>query len=229
MYIHEPIILHFETSTDLCSVALSLGEHLLSSNQCCEERNHVEKLTVFADNLLYNHNFSPSQLDAIAVSHGPGSYTGLRIGLSAAKGLCYGADIPLIAVPTLYSMCLGFLETNVIDENALLCPMIDARRMEVYTALYDNKGKQLKDTSAQIINEDSFNEWFNERKIYFFGNGALKCKSVISNQNAIFDETFKQSASYMIKPALNSYKNAQFEDIAYFEPMYLKDFIAGAK
>jgi len=226
---NNPLILHIETSTELCSVALSRGVDCLDIRENSEGRNHAALLTVFVDDLLAVNNVHASRLDAIAVSAGPGSYTGLRIGLSAAKGLCYGGNIPLIAVSTLQSMSLGFALQNDIPNSALLCPMIDARRMEVYTALYDKDGRQIEDVSAEIITEQSFASWLDSRRIYFFGNGAEKCRSTITHQNAVFVDNYAHSAQYMIKSALQAFNEKKFEDIAYFEPFYLKDFIAGPK
>jgi len=227
------MILHIETSTELCSVALSNETDCLAVRENIEGRNHAALLTLFIEELLFLHDISVKQLDAIAVSSGPGSYTGLRIGVSAAKGLCYGANIPLIAVPTLQAMSIGFVQQFDVPVRGqappLLCPMIDARRMEVYTALFDKEGQQIEKTTAEIITEQSFFSWLDKRQIYFFGNGATKCRSIIKHPNAIFSEYFTHSARYMIKPALQAYNEKQFVDVAYFEPFYLKDFIAGPK
>ena len=223
------VILHIETSTELCSVALSRGKHCLAVKENFEGRNHATLLTPFIEHLFNENHLSVSQLDAVAVSSGPGSYTGLRIGCSTAKGLCYGGNIPLIAVSTLQAMSMGFTQQHDVPASALLCPMIDARRMEVYTALYDKDGRQMEKISAEIITEHSFASWLDKRHIYFFGNGAIKCRSIITHPNAFFPENFIYSARYMITPALWAYDKNQFEDTAYFEPFYLKDFIAGPK
>ena len=234
----NPLILHIETSTELCSVALSGGGQCLAVRENSEGRNHAAMLTPFIDDLMKTHDVSIHQLDAVAVSSGPGSYTGLRIGLSTAKGLCYGGDIPLIAVPTLQAMSMGFAQqypetgtrnSELGTRNPLLCPMIDARRMEVYTALYDFDGRQVEKVSAEIITEQSFASWLDERSVYFFGNGAAKCRAIMTHPNAVFPEGFAHSARYMIQPALQAYHEKRFEDVAYFEPFYLKDFIAGPK
>ena len=225
----HPLILHIETSAELCSVALSRGEHSLAVRENSEGRNHATMLTPFIEELLSTNHISVAQLDAVAVSSGPGSYTGLRIGISTAKGLCYGGNIPLISVSTLQAMSMGFAQQHDIAESALLCPMIDARRMEVYTALYDKNGRQTKEISAEIITEQSFASSLDEQPIYFFGNGAAKCSSIITHPNAFFPENFVHSANYMIQPALLAYSEKHFEDVAYFEPFYLKDFIAGPK
>jgi tRNA threonylcarbamoyladenosine biosynthesis protein TsaB len=224
-----PLILHIETSTELCSVALSHGNRCLSVRENSEGRNHATMLTPFIDDLLNESNVSTHQLDAITVSSGPGSYTGLRIGLSTAKGLCYGGNIPLIAISTLQTMSLGFVQQHNVPASTLLCPMIDARRMEVYTALYDKDGRQVKNISAEIITEQSFALWLETYQIFFFGNGAAKCRTTLTHPNAVIPEDFVHSARYMIQPALQAYSEKQFEDTAYFEPFYLKDFIAGPK
>ena len=224
-----PLVLHIETSTELCSVALSHGNCCLAVRENSEGRNHATMLTPFIDVLLNESNFSINHLNAVAVSSGPGSYTGLRIGMSTAKGLCYGGNIPLIAVSTLQAMSMGFVQQHDVPVSTLLCPMIDARRMEVYTALYDKDGRQVKNISAEIITEQSFAQWLDERQIFFFGNGAAKCRTIITHPNAFFPEGFAHSARYMIQPALQAYSEKRFEDTAYFEPFYLKDFIAGPK
>ena len=224
-----PLILHIETSTELCSVALSRGDQCLAVRENSEGKNHAAMLTLFIDDLLSINNVSTNQLDAVAVSSGPGSYTGLRIGLSTAKGLCYGGNIPLIAVSTLQAMCVGFAQNNDVPATALLCPMIDARRMEVYTALYDKDCRQVEKISAEIITEQTFTSRLDERQIFFFSNGAAKCRSAITHPNAVFPEGYAHSALYMIQPALQAYSGNRFEDTAYFEPFYLKDFIAGPK
>ena len=222
-----PLILHIETSTELCSVALSHGDRCLAVRENSEGRNHAAMLTLFIDDLLNSNNLSTNQIDAVVVSSGPGSYTGLRIGLSTAKGLCYGGNIPLIAVSTLQAMSVGFVQNNDVPASALLCPMIDARRMEVYTALYDKDCRQVEKVSAEIITEQTFTSWLDERQIFFFGNGATKCRTAITHPNAVFPEGFAHSARYMIQPALQAYSGKKFENTAYFEPFYLKDFVAG--
>ena len=224
-----PYILHIETSTELCSVALSQGDSCLDCKENAEGRNHAAVLTLFIDDLITSNHISIHQLDAIAVSSGPGSYTGLRIGLSTAKGLCYGGNIPLIAVSTLQAMSMGFAGQYALPPAAVLCPMIDARRMEVYTALYDTEGHEMKKISAEIITEQSFTWWLDRYPIYFFGNGAAKCRHSIIHPNAFFHEEFAHSARYMIPPAFRAFNEKRFEDVAYFEPFYLKDFIAGPK
>ena len=228
-YVMHPFILYIETSTELCSVALSHGNNCFAVRENSEGRNHATMLTPFIDDLLNKSNVSTHQLNAVAVSSGPGSYTGLRIGLSTAKGLCYGANIPLISVSTLQAMSMGFVLQHNVPASTLLCPMIDARRMEVYTALFDRNGRQMKSISAEIITEQTFVSWLDESQILFFGTGAAKCRKTITHPNAVFPEGFVHSACYMIQTALQAYNDKKFEDIAYFEPFYLKDFIAGPK
>lgn len=225
------MILQIETATTVCSVALAQDGKVL----CCrevEQRNaHAEKITVFINELLTEAGKNYADLDAIAVSSGPGSYTGLRIGVSAAKGLCFALDKPLIAIETLSAMTDGFMQGHSVDNNdLLLCPMIDARRMEVFTAVFDAKGNKIKPTSAEIIDENSFADILKDHQIIFFGDGAEKCAKVLgvhTNANIIAD--FTNSALYLTKKALIKYQEGQFEDVAYFEPYYLKDFIAGKK
>ena len=221
-------ILHIETSTEICSVALSLDNQCISIRENTEGRSHATMLTPFIEEILTETGITINNLNAVSISEGPGSYTGLRIGLSTAKGLCYGAGIPLLAVSTLLAMSKGLADQYPgIEKDALLCPMIDARRMEVYTSIYTCSGKQVKDVSAEVIDELSFIQYLKQNKIYFFGNGASKCKSVIKHPNASFIEHYVHSARYLIPDALNAYERKQFVDVAYFEPFYLKDFIAG--
>ena len=158
---------------------------------------------------------------------GPGSYTGLRIGVSTAKGICYGAGLPLIAVPTLEALCIGALKRHdIIEDNALLIPMIDARRMEVYMAIYDKQLEKIEDTSAKIIDQDSFLELCTTHRIYVFGTGAEKLRGMLSHNNICFLDNVIMSSEYMVGIALQRYREKHFEDVAYFEPYYLKDFIA---
>ena len=165
--------------------------------------------------------------DGVAVSCGPGSYTGLRIGVSMAKGICYGRDLKLIAVPTLELMCVPVLLRETIqEEHALLCPMIDARRMEVYSALYDRALKEVRPVGADVVTEETYKQWLDERPIYFFGNGAKKCMEIIKHPNAHYIDGIEPLAKWMMPLAEKRFLNAQFEDVAYFVPFYLKDFVA---
>lgn len=220
-------ILHIETSTDVCSVCLASEGKIISTRETSIERSHASILTVFIEELLREFEMKKESLDAVAVSMGPGSYTGLRIGVSAAKGICYGAEIPLIAIPTLEAMCIGALKhRHTIQEDALLIPMIDARRMEVYMAVYNLQLKKIRDTSANIIDKDSFQDLRTVHKLYLFGTGAAKLKDTFSQSNIHFLDNIRLSSEYMVGIALERYKEKQFEDVAYFEPYYLKDFIA---
>lgn len=217
-------ILNIETSTEVCSVALAKNGTLLYLKEESEGLSHSKLLTVFIEDLLKENNIDIKQLDAVAVSKGPGSYTGLRIGVSVAKGLCYGLNIPLIAVDSLKA--LGFHAALNANEEMLFCPMIDARRMEVYTALYNSQGKEIKPVSAEIIEPDFLSDLLADNKILFFGNGAEKCKTQITHPNASFDGSSKTSAQFMLTLTEKKYINKQFEDLAYFEPYYLKNFVA---
>lgn len=216
------LILGIETSTKICSVAISEGNKVLSIKEEGGAYSHSEKLTVFIDAVLKQSGKSLNNLDAIAVSMGPGSYTGLRIGVSAAKGFCYALNIPLIAVSTLQAMAIG-----IKNEGCMLAPMIDARRMEVYTALFDKQNNIVENISAKIIDEDSFSQVLKKNKVLFFGDGAEKCKSIFNNnENAFFSEKGLPSAQYINQIAQQKLINKEIEDVAYFEPYYLKDFIA---
>lgn len=223
-------ILHIETATHTCSAALSYGEKLILFKESHIDKSHASLLTVFIENIFRETGLLAVELDAVSVSMGPGSYTGLRIGVSVAKGLAYSLGIPLIAVPTLKSMALGFLQKMGIDKSQdhtfLLCPMIDARRMEVYLSMYDSKFKTVWDTRALIVDENSFQKELEKRDIYFFGTGAQKCESLINHKNSYFSPDFLNSSKYMIPLAFSQFTRKEFVDLAYFEPYYLKDFIA---
>jgi tRNA threonylcarbamoyladenosine biosynthesis protein TsaB len=226
-------ILNIETATEVCSVNLARDGEILAEKDSVEGLNHSRLLTVFIEEIFRENNFNPTQLDAVAVSKGPGSYTGLRIGVSVAKGLCYSLGIPLIAFGTLDAIGKyaaqnrqDFIQGFENAENVLFCPMIDARRMEVYTALFNSKGENVEPVSAKIIDEKSFREHLNHHPVLFFGNGAEKCKSALTHSNAVFLGPLKASARFMIKLAEEKYNNSEFEDVAYFEPFYLKNFIA---
>lgn len=215
------IILGIETSTKICSVAITKGERLLALKEEGGAYSHSEKLTVFIQDVLNEANLELAAIDAIAVSKGPGSYTGLRIGVSVAKGLCYALDKPLIAVDTLQAMA-----KNPVLTGDLFCPMIDARRMEVYTALYDQENKTIAPITAKIIDETSFSAELEKHQIVFFGDGAEKCKQVLGqNSNAVFTEDGLPSAQYINQIASEKFNQKEFEDVAYFEPYYLKDFV----
>ena len=223
------MIICLETATNLCSVALCDSAGVISLRESNESKSHASVLTVFIEEILRDRGIKVTDLDAVAVSKGPGSYTGLRIGVSVAKGISYGASIPLIAIETTLSMFWGIAGSNYFNEataaDALFCPMLDARRMEVYFAIYDSTGNKIKDISAEIIDEDTFANIPESQKIIFFGDGALKCKEVINRKNALFASDYMISASYMHKPVYRALINRSYEDVAYFEPLYLKDFI----
>lgn len=221
-----PILLHIETATKICSVVVSDNNKIIFEQVSTEGPSHASLLGVFvaeAMNYLKEKNKKP---DAIAVSCGPGSYTGLRIGVSEAKGLCYGLNIPMIAIKTLEIMAKQVIETCNITDNSLLCPMIDARRMEVYAAIYDKKLNIIREIAADIVDGDSYKEYLSSSEVFFFGDGAHKCKECITDANAKFIENIYPSAQYMVELAEEAFEAKQFVDTAYFEPFYLKDFVA---
>ena len=227
------LILHIETSGDLCSVALSDKNILLGQLESEEPRTHAAELTILIGRLLEESGKKIGQLQAVAVSKGPGSYTGLRIGVSTAKGICFAHDLPLIAINTLEALADGMLEFERIKMEYLgfgtkdyLCPLIDARRKEVYTALFDATGEMVKGTEALILDEKLHEEYMKEHMVVFLGSGAEKASEIIKNPNAIFIYRVQSRAQFLIKPAWKAYQESKFEDTAYFEPYYLKDFIA---
>lgn len=227
------VLLLIETATPVCSVALARDSELLALRESQEDNVHSSLITVFIRETCKEAGLAMEDIDAVAVSKGPGSYTGLRIGVSAAKGLCYALDKPLIAIPTLLSMASGarlHLSGDIKDLNntAMLCPMIDARRMEVYTAVFDSDLTEVMGTTAKIITKNSFSELLAEHPVYFFGNGAGKCRDLLAGrENANFIEGFVPSSKHMIGLAEKAFLSKNFVDVAYFEPYYLKDFIAG--
>ena len=218
------IILHIETSTNVCSVALSEDSACLFSTFNAEGMNHAALLSVFIAEALKVLKSTGKKLDAVAVSSGPGSYTGLRIGVSTAKGLCYGYGIPLIAVSTLEILTVQALNEVTDKENALFCPMIDARRMEIYAAFYNSIGVIQREISADIITSGSYAEILAIHPVYFFGNGADKCKSTLTHPNARFLDHLVPLAENMILFSEKAFSEKKFVDTAYFEPFYLKEF-----
>lgn len=227
------LILNVDTSTQICSVALAQDGKMLGLKESSDDRSHASLLAIFIQKVLEENKKSISHLDAIAVSKGPGSYTGLRIGVSTAKGLAYAAGLPLISVDTLSAMTFGVIHGKELENKALtrdgdfyLCPMIDARRMEVYTAIFLPSGEMIEPTTAKIIEEDSFKNFIEQKQVIFFGNGAIKCRDVIQHSNAIFLDGIETSAKYMVSLAESAWQQKCFEDIAYFEPFYLKNFVA---
>ena len=224
------MILCLETATPVCSVALNESCCTIALRETEGQNAHSEKITNFIREVMEVAKIDYSQLDAVAVSKGPGSYTGLRIGVSTAKGLCYAADLPLMAIDTLEAMAYG-MKTKLgsqIGEKDLLIPMIDARRMEVYAAIFDANLNKINDTAALVINENSFEELLKEHRLWLFGDGAPKLKKVFENQpNISIIDGFKPSAAFMLPLADKALREHDFVDVAYFEPFYLKDFIAG--
>lgn len=218
------IILHIETSTNVCSIALSEDTSNIFSKSNADGMNHAALLSVFITEALDLLNRMNKKLDAVAVSSGPGSYTGLRIGVSTAKGLCYGLGIPLIGVSTLEVLTAQALILVQEKEHALFCPMIDARRMEVYDAFYNGQGIIQRKISADIIISDSYAEILANQPVYFFGNGADKCKTTLVHPNARFIDNLFPLAENMIPFAERAFVENQFVDTAYFEPFYLKEF-----
>ena len=220
------MILNIETATQICSVSLAKDGKVVAIKESNEKNSHAALLSVFIDEIIKEANISRKEIKAIAVSKGPGSYTGLRIGVSTAKGLAYGLGVPLISVSTLQSLALGLSLEVKETENTLFAPMIDARRMEVYSAFYNSNNEIVKEISADIIDENSYSDFLQKHKILFFGDGSAKCKATLSHENATFVENRNPSSAFMAKIAEKKFKNNDFEDVAYFEPFYLKDFIA---
>ena len=223
------LILCIETGTDICSVGLSRDGELVSLRESDEGRDHAKRVGVFVDELLRETGIAPDELDAIAVGMGPGSYTGLRIGVSFAKGMCYGVQIPLVAVGSLDALAEVAIEDNeagILDvkdwNDAVLCPMVDARRMEVYTRLFNAAGEPLSEVSAEIVTELSFAEWRKDRQLVIFGNGAAKCREILPDATYV---NITPSARGLARLAEQRLQEGKTEDIAYFEPFYLKDFI----
>ena len=220
-------ILHIETSTKACSVALSENGSLIFHKEDIEGPNHSVVCGVFVDEALSFANSHAIPVDAVAVSEGPGSYTGLRIGVSLAKGVCYGRDLPLLNVPTLKLLCVPvLLGKEELPEDALLVPMIDARRMEVYSAVYSRALQEVRPIGADIVDADTYLPYLEKHPVYFFGDGAMKCKNVIQHKNAHFIEGIIPLAKWMFPLAERSLHLGEKQDVAYFEPFYLKDFVA---
>lgn len=222
------LILSIETSTQMCSVALSENGTTRFAKQHHDGYSHASHLTVLIESLMQESGMAFSEVDAIAVSSGPGSYTGLRIGISTAKGICYAMHKPLIAINSLEILAWQIRQSELANQtpHALLCPMIDARRMEVYTTLYNTAMQQLTPITAEIIDNQSFATQLNEQPIIFAGNGADKCHEVITHPNALFIDQCMPLAHHMAIPAQLAFHENRFEDVAYMEPLYLKDFVA---
>ncbi len=215
-------ILNIETATKNCSVSIAnKGKTIALKELNSGEYSHAEKLHEFINDVLKEAGIKLSKLKAVAVSKGPGSYTGLRIGVSAAKGLCFALDIPLISVNTLQALALS---TTISD--GIIISLLDARRMEVYSSVFNSKNETLREVKAEIITEDSFKNYLKDQKVYLVGDGVEKCKGVITNKNAIFVDDKFPSANEMSALSFKKYKKNDIEDVAYFEPFYLKDFVA---
>ncbi len=219
-------ILNIETSTDVCSVAVSQDGACIFHKEDHSGPNHAVSLGVYVDEALSFTDNHAIPFDAVAVSCGPGSYTGLRIGVSMAKGICYARDLKLLAVPTLELLCVPVLLRELVDENALLCPMIDARRMEVYAGIYDRALRPVREVRADIVDSETYKEFLDERPVYFFGNGAAKCMEAINHPNAHLIKGIEPLGKYMFPLAERKFLREEYEDVAYFVPFYLKDFVA---
>ena len=221
-------ILHIETSTALCSVAVSEDSQVIYHDERHSEHKgaSAESLGTMVDEAMSFADSHAIPFDAVAVSAGPGSYTGLRIGVSMAKGICYGRDLKLISVPTLELLCVPVLLRDELPEDALLCPMLDARRMEVYAAIYDRALHEVRPVGADIVDADTYRQWLDLHPVYFFGDGAAKCTDIINHPNAHLLEHVEPQARWMQPLAERRLLNGQTEDVAYYEPFYLKDFVA---
>lgn len=220
------LILQIETATTCCSVALSENGVVLAFKEENERNIHASKITLFIEDVMLKMGKKFSDLDAVAISKGPGSYTGLRIGVSTAKGLCYALDIPLIAVSTLESMTSHIIDSGNFEErNTLFCPMIDARRLEVFTALYDMNLNIVEEVNAKILDENSYEKYLESHNIVFFGDGSDKCKSFFErHENALFVK-LDNSAIQLTRLALSKFNAGKTENVAYFEPYYLKEYL----
>jgi tRNA threonylcarbamoyladenosine biosynthesis protein TsaB len=213
-------ILHLETTTDICSIAISEGSQLLALQEISQFSDHAAKITILIQTCLQQTDLSLNDLDAVAVSQGPGSYTALRIGVSTAKGICYALNKPLIAVDTLQALAMATLQLE--QKTALYCPMMDARRMEVYCSIFDHNHQLVQEAAALNIEADTFDRYFQDgHALVFSGNGAEKCRAVLTNELAHFSPVVC-SAAHLIPLAAQAFDNQQFADLAYFEPFYLK-------
>tara|TARA_R110002051_G_scaffold324040_2_gene419771 strand:- start:2116 stop:2790 length:675 start_codon:yes stop_codon:yes gene_type:complete len=220
------IILNLETATTNCSVSLAKDGKVISIKENDSANySHAEQLHNYIKEVLKEASFSLQDIDAVAVSKGPGSYTGLRIGVSAAKGLCYSLDVPLISVPTLESMA----HQLIVPQDHLIIPVLDARRMEVYSAVYDRDWKEIRITEAEIITEESFKEYLESHTIHIMGSGAEKCRDILNHSNVVLDTTVVPSAREMAELSQKKFEANDFENVAYFEPYYLKDFVLQKK
>ena len=220
-------ILHIETSTDVCSVAVSQDGACIFNKEDFSGPNHAERLGEYVDEALSFADSHAITVDAVAVSSGPGSYTGLRIGVSMAKGICYGRNVPLLGIPTLELLCVPvLLGHDEMEDDALLCPMLDARRMEVYAGVFDRALRPVREIRADIVEADTYKEFLDRHPVYLFGNGAAKCMETIKHPNARFIDKIVPLAKNMFPLAEKKMAKDEKEDVAYFVPFYLKDFVA---
>lgn len=210
----------------MCSVALSKNGELVVLKETNKGMSHSTKLSLFVEQALQEAKITVKDLSAVAVSAGPGSYTGLRIGVSTAKGICFGSDLPLISVSTLQAIANAGAK-QVESKEALICPMLDARRMEVYSAIYDVKNRVKSKDEAVVVENDSYQNLLEKTEVYFCGNGAPKTKEILTHHNAKFIDGVETSAENMVSISWNKFQNKEFEDLAYYEPFYLKSFVAG--
>lgn len=217
-------LLTIETSTSVCSCALSHDGQVLINKENHQGQSHASQLGLFVHEIMEYLRKEGMSLQAIAVSSGPGSYTGLRIGVSQAKGLCYGLGIPLIGIPT--PQLMASMMRDRVGEGELLCPMIDARRMEVYATVFDRSLNTIRPTAADIVDENSYADLLDKQPVVFFGDGAAKCRSVITHPNARFIDDIHPLAIGMVPLAEKAFQEGRFQDTAYFEPFYLKEFVA---
>lgn len=219
-------IILIETSTALCSTALIEDGVITSVRESTEPRSHASLTAVFIDEMLKERGLAAGDCSAVCVGMGPGSYTGLRVGVSTAKGLCYGAGLPLLAVGTLDILVHQAIDEGLVPEGcSYIVPMVDARRMEVYSAVFTPDGKQVSDTEPLIVENGCFDKELSEGKVLFIGDGALKCRDTIASDNAVFVQCCPKASS-MLTPALEEFRKGNFRDVAYFEPFYLKEFVA---
>jgi tRNA threonylcarbamoyladenosine biosynthesis protein TsaB len=226
-------ILNIETATALCSVALAVDGKVKIYRETLEDKSHAAKLPIFIEEILRETQLTIQDLDAVATGMGPGSYTGLRIGVSTAKGLCYGAHLPLIAVSTLRILAdhviqlkISSIQLALKKPDTILCPMLDARRMEVFTSMLNTKCNEIKNVTAEIIDKNSYKDLLEKHTVIFFGSGMPKCKDMLMHQNAIFIDDIYPHASSLAIISEEKYHRKEFENMAYFEPFYLKDFVA---
>ena len=219
-------IISIDTATKVCSAALWQDGEVIEYKINNEEGNHARLLPVYIDELQQVARDKNINIDAVAISEGPGSYTGLRIAAGTAKGLCYGLDSPLIPIPTTEVLCASLIAQHKALSDIVLCPMIDARRMEVYAAVYDRSLRPLRDVQADIVEADTYREWLDRAPVYFFGDGAAKGRDIITHPNAHFLEGIHPLAKHMYPLAARALSKDETVDVAYFEPFYLKDFVA---